>query len=142
MKNIFKKAVEELGCYENCLTRWMLPDGTFLSVSDGDDHRNVGQFCDTSWLEFIEEGAVSIHYDSKARYLWIRTTGLNTPQRMAFCELFERGEICVDNLHVDVYDGMRMVEELFINDEMCKLYLTDTIAYQIEMSQLESGEGY
>jgi hypothetical protein len=130
-----KKAIEKYGQFEN-MTRWMLEDGSFLGVRDWEDHRIVGQFCTVSWLDFLKKGCVSIHYDRRAGYLSIRVNGdLNYPQRAVFQELFEREEIRVTDLYVQVYDGDKFEESLNFDDndeEMIKLYLTDRVAYNLE----------
>lgn len=134
--NKFQAAKNQYGTVD--LSRWLLPDGEFLGVSDYEDHRIVGEFCNDTWLEFIDDGAMSLHYDDHCGYLWIRTSGITIRQMQAFRELFENELLRVRNLKVDVYEGTNYQEEILIDDpELAQLYLTDQIAYQISMSERE-----
>lgn len=129
--NKFDKALEVYGEAE--LSRWMLPSGQFLAVPDWQDHRIVGQFCKDTWLEFIADGACSLHYDHKAKYLWIRTCRLLTPQRMVFQELIDNRILIVEELLVHEYDCFEWQNTLELGWELSQLYLTDTIAYRMAL---------
>lgn len=135
MNSKFDKAVKKYGEAE--FSRWLLPDGTFLGVNDYEDHRIVGEFCKNGFTDFIHDGAMSIHYDNQARYMWVRTSGLSSAQRMAMQDVFENLGIRVTELKVDFYEfdtpaRYEMNEEIIEDENMCRLYLTDTIAYQLE----------
>lgn len=136
----FKKALKELGTTE--FSRWLLDDGTFLGVNDYDDHCKVGCYCTQTWLEFIENNCVSVHYDNSCGYLWLRVNGcLTTSQRMVFQDIIENEMIRVRELYVQVYDGRQYLseEDIRIDDEdLAKLYLSDTIAYNLAKSYEEN----
>lgn len=121
---------------------WLLPDGTFLDIGDR-DHRVVGNFCPSDdWHEFLKEGALSLFYDYKARYLWIRTAGINLAQRMKFESLFADGLLRVTEMRVEQFefsDNGFHRETMEMGDEgMIKLYLTDPIGFQIALSEQEA----
>lgn len=126
-----KEAIEEFGIVE--FSCWMLNDGRFLGVGNGDDHRIVGNFCTRSWLDFIKAECVSIHYDHKAKYLWIRINcDLNFQQRQSLQELYENKIIDVEELYIQIYDNDKYFGDETMNDkELIKLYLTDLIAYRL-----------
>jgi len=135
MESKFRNALKQYGTSE--FSRWLLPDGQFLGVPDWEDHRIIGEFCRDSWLEFIEDGACSLHYDSSCGYLWIRTNGLTGQQSQAFRQTIEDFGLKIRELKVDFYDGQELEEVIEINDYMAVLYLTDSIAYNIEKSYQE-----
>lgn len=142
MKKMFRKAIDQYGQYfadDGGFSRWMLPDGSFLGVHPEDDHRIVGEFCNRSWTEFIKENAVSIHYDGKCGYLWLRVNeDLLWEQRSAFRELYENFNLHVSELYVQIYAGQRYVEDFRLsNEELIRLFLTDIIAYNLEKSYAE-----
>lgn len=140
MKSMFRQAIKEYGQYDpsdHIVTRWLLPDGSFLGVPDYDDHRIVGEFCNKTWLEFIRERAVSLHYSGD--YLWLRVNeDLTWEQRAAFRTLHDDETFSVSVLLVHVYDGLRHVESFELDEPgMVKLWLTDKIAYDIEVGYAE-----
>ena len=141
MKRLFKIAIEEIGCSE-FIDRWQLPDGMFLNWPDGQDHRWCGQWCINDWREFLMEGAVSVHWDAKAHYLWIRTIGLNAEQRMVWASNLEEMSFRITELKVDFYEfdslekyTMEVIE--LDDEELINLYLTDIIGYQMRTSEME-----
>lgn len=126
-----KKAIKKYGMTE--FSRWMLDDGSFLGVADYDDHRIVGEFCTVSWLDFIKKDCVSVHFDTKANYLWLRLNGdLNFQQRQSFKYLIENEYIHVEELNIHVYDGDKYQEDFTISNGLAELFLTDKIAYECE----------
>lgn len=136
----FKRAIKEWGIAE--FSRWLLPDGQFLDLQGGDDHRIVGYCCKNDWREFIQDGAMSLHYDPNSRYLWIRTIGPSFAQMQALENAYNDGYFRVTYLKVDLYEFNTWndyeVKEITIDDsEMAKLYLTDQIAYRCYMSEME-----
>lgn len=145
---LWAKAIEELGVLnEGIASRWMTPEGDFLMVPGWWDHRQLASEYHPKgydfWREYIMDGGVSVGWDPKARHLSLRTIGLNPQQRMVWDRLYEEnGFFRVDSIHCYEYD-FRTVEnydseEIEINNShMCKLYLTDTIAYQMAMSEEE-----
>jgi len=134
----FNQAINELGTTQ--FSRWLLPDGQFLDVADYEDHRMIGCYCTENWREFIKEGAMSIHYDDKCGYMWIRTIGLTFAQMWAMREVFDNLELGLSELKVDYYSfetlGEYNVDEIVINEsEIAILYLTDQIAYRCLQSE-------
>lgn len=140
MRNIFSKAIDKFGTAE--FSRWLLPDGTFLGVPDYEDHRIVSQFCKERWTEFLYEGAVSVHYDSRAGYMWIRTVGgyMTGQQRQAFRCAFEEFNLRVEDLKVDAWDDNGNVDETLLTGQLAELFLTDRIAYELEKQYADTGE--
>jgi hypothetical protein len=135
----FKKAKEEIGVAY--FGRWLLPDGDFLDLDGNDDHRIIGIYCKNNWIEFIQEGALSLHLDPKCGYLWIRTNGLTTSQMTAMTRVIDELELNIRELKVDFYDFETWdrfnVESCILYDYLAILYLTDQIAYRCAMSAQE-----
>jgi|WetSurMetagenome_2_1015567.scaffolds.fasta_scaffold790871_1 hypothetical protein len=136
----FLQAIYELGLSN--FSRWLLPDGIFLNVQDDNDHRIVGNFCENNWREFIKDGAMSLHYDNKSKYMWIRTVGLSYSQMWTLQEVIEQMELKITELKVDYYifeswDNYDMKEIIIKDATMIKLYLTDQIAYNCNVNYYE-----
>lgn len=136
MLKMFRDAVEEYGTVETGGS-WLLPNGELLGVFGNDDHRIVGQFCETDWKEFIANGAWSLHHSRD--YMWIRRNeNFNVSIQLKFQELYETYNLWINELQVDIYSGLRCVEHLALEDgELIKLYLTDRIAYNLVVSDME-----
>ncbi len=134
MKSDFKAAIKYFGSSdEPFASRWMLPDGEWLGVHDL-DHRVVGNFCKESWLDFISDGACSVHFEASANYLWIRTCGISSGQKQAFTDLFEAFDIKSITLKVDLYEETKFQKSLeFGEEELGFLWLTDRIAYNMQI---------
>ena len=149
----FQEAIGMLGTTD-CIDRWMLPDGRFLAWPDGQDHRWCGQWCPggyENWTHWIKEGGVTVHFDYKATsYIHIRTNGLTTPQRLTWERLYDSGLLQrLDEMYLEEHDWedrgfgvlAHNVQVTQLKDsEMIKLYLTDSIGYQMEVSRLEDME--
>lgn len=136
MLRMFKQAIKEYGTTDEG-GRWLLPDGQLLAIFGGDDHRIVGQFCENSWLEFIANGAWSLHRSRD--YLWVRHNDkFNVYVQQKFQELYDTWGWNINELYVQIYDGLRHVESFSLDDpHLIKLYLTDRIAYQMVINDME-----
>ena len=138
-----RKAVDDMGSEQ--ITEWLpthswlLPNGEFLNLDEYDDHRVVSRYCEDSWVQFIEEGAVSLHYDGDG-FLWLRVYGgMSRRQRATFESILEATGVSIDYLLIQDYRGVNVTETTIEDEFLCSLWLVDPVAYEDELLYAENG---